>query len=200
MGSEMCIRDSQNECQEVPGSLSGAILAPFLKPFSDVFSEPCFQRMHREKLKESEREAPTSNGRARARSARARAHPRLSRLAGLQLGMLWLLLRSCCSRCLCSCSSSSPLLFRLLLRLQCLTLSRLSRFPFHDSQVSENSAPVCMAVGFSHRRVPQCRLPSGRPPGSHLGAILGAILEPFWDPRRAQERQESPRRAKRGPK
>ena len=129
-------QEAQNECQEVPGSLSGAILAPFLKPFSGVFSGPSFQRMHRDNLKESEREAPTSNGRARARSARARAHPRLSRLAGLQLGMLWLLLRSCCSRCLCSCSSSSPLLFRLLLRLQCLTLSRLSRFPFHDSQVS----------------------------------------------------------------
>ena len=61
-------QEAQNECQEVPGSLSGAILAPFLKPFSDVFSGPCFQRMHREKLKESEREAPTSNGRARARS------------------------------------------------------------------------------------------------------------------------------------
>ena len=114
----------------------GSYFGTILKTFSDVFSGHSFQRMHREKLKESEREAPTSNGRARARSARARAHPRLSRLAGLQLGMLWLLLRSCCSRCLCSCSSSSPLLFRLLLRLQCLMLSRLSRFPFHDSQVS----------------------------------------------------------------
>ena len=135
-------QEDQNECQEVPGSLSGAILAPFLKPISGVFSGPSFQRLHREKLKESEREAPTSNGRARARSARARAHPRLSRLAGLQLGMLWLLLRSCCSRCLCSCSSSSPLLFRLLIRLQCLTLSRLSRFPFHDSQVFLGGDPI----------------------------------------------------------
>ena len=80
-------QEAQNECQEVPGSLSGAILAPFLKPFSGVFSGPSFQRMHREKLKESEREAPTSNGRARAWSARARAYPRLSRLAGLQLGI-----------------------------------------------------------------------------------------------------------------
>ena len=39
------------------------------------------------------------------------------------------------SRCTCSCSSSFPLLLLLLLRLRCLTLSRLSRFPFHDSQV-----------------------------------------------------------------
>ena len=46
-------QEGQNECQEVPGSRSGAILATFLKPFSDVFSGPCFQRMHREKLKES---------------------------------------------------------------------------------------------------------------------------------------------------
>ena len=30
-------QEAQNECQEVPGSLSGAILAPFLKPLSDVF-------------------------------------------------------------------------------------------------------------------------------------------------------------------
>ena len=61
-------QEGQNESQEVPGSLSGAILASFLKPFSCVFSGPSFQRMHREKLKESEREAPTLNGRARARS------------------------------------------------------------------------------------------------------------------------------------
>ena len=154
-------------------------MAPFLKPFPDVFSGPCFQRMHREKQRESEREAPTSNGRARARSARARAHPRLSRLAGLQLGMLWLLLRSCCSRCLCSCSSSSPLLFRLLLRLQCLMLSRLSRFPFHDSQVSKTLLPCACQWVFRKNSVPQCRLPSGRPPGSHLGAIWAAILGAF---------------------
>ena len=161
-------------------------MTPFLKPFSDVFSGPSFQRMHRDKLKESEREAPTSNGRARARSARARAHPRLSRLAGLQLGMLWLLLRSCCSRCLCSCSSSSPLLFRLLLRLQCLTLSRLSRFPFHDSQVSKTLLPPRLH------------------PGGLSGALLGAISEPFWGPRRAPgapgEAQESQKRPKMRPR
>ena len=111
-------------------------------------SKTCFfdapeppQEPRREKQKESEREAPTSNGRARARSARARAHPRLSGLAGLQLGMLLLLLRGCCSRFACSCSSSSPLLLRLLLRLQCVTLRSLSRFPFHDSQVLKTLLP-----------------------------------------------------------
>ena len=50
------------------------------------------------------------------------------------------------------------------------------------------------------KRVPQCRLPSGRPPGSHLGAILGAILEPFWDPRRAPGAPGEPQESKKRPK
>ena len=156
----------------------GCYFGTILKTFSDVFSGHSFQRMHREKLKESEREAPTSNGRARARSARARAHPRLSRLAGLQLGMLWFLLRSCCSRCLCSCSSSSPLLFRLLLRLQCLTLPCFSRFPFYDSQAGK---PY-----FAKTRPPfpaPLREASGGSFWSNFGAIFDhslIIFDYFW--------------------
>ena len=38
---------------------------------------------------------PPQSGRARARSARARAHPRLSNIAGARLGFLLLLLRCC---------------------------------------------------------------------------------------------------------
>ena len=163
-----------------PRKTVGSYFGTILKTFSDIISGPSFQRMHREKLKESEREAPTSNGRARARSARARAHPRLSRLAGLQLGMLLLLLRCCCSRCLCSCSSSSPLLFRLLLRLQCLTLPCFSRFPFHDSQVYFWSQKALYLHCFSHfglkKKGPPvellARLGSRRSPGSHFRAML----------------------------
>ena len=93
---------------------------------------------------------PTPTGRARARSARARAQPRLSTLAGLRLGIRLLLLRCCSSRCSCSRSSSSPLLLLLLRRLQCLGLSRLSRFPFHDSQVSVLSQKARHLQCFRH--------------------------------------------------
>ena len=56
-------------------------------------------------------------------------------------------------------------------RLQCLGLFRLPRFPFHDSQVSKTLLPCACQWVFRTNKVPQCRLPSGRPPGSHLGAI-----------------------------
>ena len=35
-------QEAQNECQEVPGSLSGAILAPFLKHFPTYFRDTLF--------------------------------------------------------------------------------------------------------------------------------------------------------------
>ena len=79
---------------------------------------------------------PTPTGRARARSARARAPPRLYSLAGLRLTMLLLLSPCCSSRCSCSGLSSFPMLWRLFFGLQSPTLPCLSRFPFHDSQVS----------------------------------------------------------------
>ncbi len=105
----------------------------------------------REKLSKVTRCSPSRNGRARARSARARAQQRLEPLAGLRLGTLapmrsyrlGVLLRGL--RSMRSHSSSScRLLWRSLLTrlpmlsicLQCFTLSRLTRFPFHDSQVS----------------------------------------------------------------
>ena len=69
---------------------------------------------------------PPESGRARARSARARAHPRLSNIAGVRLGFLLILLRCCSSRCSCSCSAFSRLLLRLLLCLQCSTLSSVA--------------------------------------------------------------------------
>ena len=101
---------------------------------------------------------PTPTGRARARSARARAQPRLKPLAGLRLGTpaptqsyrLGVLLRGLRSM-RSHCSSSCRLLWRSLLSrlpmlsicLQCLTLSSLTRFPFHDSQVSKNLQKCC---------------------------------------------------------
>ena len=100
---------------------------------------------------------PTPTGRARARSARARAQPRLKPLAGLRLGTpaptqsyrLGVLLRGLRSM-RSHCSSSCRLLWRSLLSrlpmlsicLQCFTLSRLTRFPFHDSQVYQNGTTM----------------------------------------------------------
>ena len=130
---------------------------------------------------------PTPTGRARARSARARAQPRLKPLAGLRLGTpaptqsyrLGVLLRGLRSM-RSHCSSSCRLLWRSLLSrlpmlsicLQCLTLSSLTRFPFHDSQVLEN------ALGPTRQQL-LCKIRSiilGRPPGGHFRAFL----EPFW--------------------
>ena len=106
----------------------------------------------REKLSKVTRCSPSRNGRARARSARARAQPRLKPLAGLRRGTpaatqsyrLGVLLRGLSSM-RSHCSSSCRLLWRstlsrlpmLSICLQCLTLSSLTRFPFHDSQVSK---------------------------------------------------------------
>ena len=108
----------------------------------------------REKLSKVSRCSPSRNGRARARSARARAQPRLKPLAGLWLGTpapmrsyrLRVLLRGLRSMRSHSSSSCRLLWSSLLTRLpmlsiclQCLTLSSLTRFPFHDSQVLENA-------------------------------------------------------------
>ena len=130
---------------------------------------------------------PTPTGRARARSARARAQPRLKPLAGLRLGtpaptqsyrlgVLLCGLRSMRSHC----SSSCRLLWRSLLTrlpmlsicLQCFTLSRLTRFPFHDSQVLKTPLGPAWEQLF-------CKLRSlifGWPPGGDFGAILEQIL------------------------
>ena len=84
------------------------------------------------------RNAPTSNAR-RARAAREQGRHTIPQTCNLDarvalptLALLPLVmdLRSGSSRC----SACSPRLFR---RLQGLRLSSLSRFPFHDSQVSD---------------------------------------------------------------
>ena len=135
---------------------------------------------------------PTPTGRARARSARARAQPRLKPLAGLRLGTpapmrsyrLRVLLRGLRSMC-SHCSSSCRLLWRSLLTrlpmlsicLQCLTLSSLTRFPFHDSQVSKSS--VLDETSLLFRKI--------RSSFSLLvpGGLREVILEPFWSNFRA---------------
>ena len=134
---------------------------------------------------------PTPTGRARARSARARAQPRLKPLAGLRLGTpaptqsyrLGVLLRGLRSM-RSHCSSSCRLLWRSLLSrlpmlsicLQCLTLSSLTRFPFHDSQVLENALGPAWEQLFCKIRSSSSLLVPGWPPGAHFGAIL----EPWW--------------------
>ena len=130
---------------------------------------------------------PTPTGRARARSARARAPPRLYRLAGLRLTLLLLLLPCCSSRCSCSGLSSFPMLLRLFFRLQCSTLFSLSRFPFHDSQVYFWMLfPLKVALGslsaFSWRRFTASwavLAGSRRPPGSQEAS--GALRDRFWE-------------------
>ena len=130
---------------------------------------------------------PTPTGRARARSARARAQPRLKPLAGLRLGTpaptqsyrlggLLCGLRSMRSHCSSSCRllwrSLSTRLPMLSICLQCFTLSRLTRFPFHDSQVLKTPLGPAWEQLF-------CKIRSsglGWPPGAHFGAIS----EPFW--------------------
>ena len=131
----------------------GAILERCWSHSGSVF-ERCANRFsHSQVLREtfeSYEMFPTPTGRARARSARARAQPRLKPLAGLRLGTpaptqsyrLGVLLRGLRSM-RSHCSSSCRLLWRSLLTrlpmlsicLQCFTLSRLTRFPFYDSQV-----------------------------------------------------------------
>ena len=139
---------------------------------------------------------PTPTGRARARSARARAQPRLKPLAGLRLGTpaptqsyrLGVLLRGLRSM-RSHCSSSCRLLWRSLLSrlpmlsicLQCLTLSSLTRFPFHDSQVLENALGPTRQQLFHKIRSSFSLLVPGAPPGAHFGAIssyFGVISVP----------------------
>ena len=79
--------------------------------------------------------APSLN-RRRARAAREQGTTRSFRLAVSRLGMLSPLSLCCSSGCWRSCSCISRPLSPLGLRLSCLTLSSLSRFPLHDSQVS----------------------------------------------------------------
>ena len=141
---------------------------------------------------------PPPTGRARARSARARAPPRLYSLAGLRLPMLSLLLPCCCSRCSCSGLSSFPMLLRLFFRMQCSTLSGLSRFPFHDSQVYfwgqksiENSASFWtrfwtdLGVQNGAKNAPKS---SPGAPQDALGArflphtVSGLGFDAFWTP------------------
>ena len=130
---------------------------------------------------------PTPTGRARARSARARAQPRLKPLAGLRLGTpaptqsyrLRVLLRGLRSM-RSHCSSSCRLLWRstlsrlpmLSICLQCLTLSSLTRFPFHDSQVLENALGPTRQQLFRKIRSSFSRLVPG--------GLREVILEPFW--------------------
>ena len=184
--------------------LAGLQLGIFERPggnFGIIFGALCghvFERSRRILPREPEEKSietlPAQTAR-RARAAGELGHKRSYGLAVSTLARLsplspcssmwfWRSL-SCCS----SCSRCS--------RLACNTsrssVSRASRSMI--ARFSQNSAPVCMPVGFSQKRVPQCRLPSGRPPGSHLGAILGAILAPFWDPRRAPGAPGEPKEA-----
>ena len=134
---------------------------------------------------------PTPTGRARARSARARAQPRLKPLAALRLGTpaptqsyrLGVLLRGLRSM-RSHCSSSCRLLWRSILSrlpvlsicVQCLTLSSLTRFPFHDSQVLENRLGPTRQQLF--RKIRSSIL--GWPPGGHFRALLEPFEKLFW--------------------
>ena len=84
----------------------------------------------------------------------------------------------------------APLLWQFLLLslllpcLQCLQLSFFSRFPFHDSQVSQNGFPSRRQWVWRKIRSPIWDLLPGGLRGvilesfwSHFGDILGAILE-----------------------
>ena len=82
-------------------------------------------------------------------------------------------------------------------RLQCLGLFRLPRFPFHDSQVFQKLSSRVHASRVFAKKGPPVPAPfretSQEPFESHFGCHFGVPGGP-------QERQESPRRAKRGPK
>ena len=115
-------------------SVRGAFLESRVELWADTFaSDP--GGSSREQLQKL-RDAPHSN-RPSARAQRACESPAaIVQSRRLRLTMLFLLLPCCSSRCSCSGLSSFPMLFRLFFGLQCSTLPCLSRFPFHDSQVS----------------------------------------------------------------
>ena len=92
-------QEAQNERQEGPGglpSLPGAIFERFCRYFRCLYRPFfCVDILGFSWAHAMLEAIPPQSGRARARSARARAHPRLSNIAGARLGFLLLLLRCC---------------------------------------------------------------------------------------------------------